>query len=112
MLNSWGIDKPRRSATQVDPRHKDRQVQFFPKSDNLRLATDNLILEVAKIERAASEEPEAAEAEPMRKTPRQEASSSLGSVLDEIWEEYQLEARSGPDQLMSRYRSISQSNQP
>ncbi|KAJ4933926.1 hypothetical protein JOQ06_006735 [Pogonophryne albipinna] len=66
--------------------------RFFTKSDNLRLATDNLILEVAKIERAASEEPEAAE--PMRKTPRQEASSSLGSVLDEIWEENQLEARS------------------
>ncbi|KAI4822005.1 hypothetical protein KUCAC02_007573 [Chaenocephalus aceratus] len=58
----------------------------------MRLATDNLILEVAKIERAASEEPEAAE--PMRKTPRQEASSSLGSVLDEILEENQLEARS------------------
>jgi len=66
--------------------------RFFTKSDNLRLATDNLILEVAKIERAASEEPE--EAEPMRKTPRQEASSSLGSVLDEILEENQLEARS------------------
>ncbi|KAJ4945993.1 hypothetical protein JOQ06_023671, partial [Pogonophryne albipinna] len=76
-------------ATLVDPRYKDR---FFTKSDNLRLATDNLILEVAKIERAASEEPEAAE--PMRKTPRQEASSSLGSVLDEILEENQLEARS------------------
>ncbi|KAF3840380.1 hypothetical protein F7725_019097 [Dissostichus mawsoni] len=78
-------------ATLVDPRYKDRQVQFFTKSGNLRLATDNLILEVAKIERAASEEPEAAE--PMRKTPRQEASSSLGSVLDEILEENQLEAR-------------------
>ncbi|XP_034072029.1 uncharacterized protein LOC117546055 isoform X3 [Gymnodraco acuticeps] len=76
-------------ATLVDPRYKDR---FFTKSDNLRLATDNLILEVAKIERAASEEPEAAE--PMRNTPRQEASSSLGSVLDEILEENQLEARS------------------
>ncbi|KAJ4927700.1 hypothetical protein JOQ06_015503 [Pogonophryne albipinna] len=76
-------------ATLVDPRYKDR---FFTKSDNMRLATDNLILEVAKIERAASEEPEAAE--PMRKTPRQEASSSLGSVLDEILEENQLEARS------------------
>ncbi|KAL3067487.1 hypothetical protein OYC64_017253 [Pagothenia borchgrevinki] len=74
-------------ATLVDPRYKDR---FFTKSDNLRLATDNLILEVAKIERAASEEPE--EAEPMRKTPRQEASSSLGSALDEILEENQLEA--------------------
>ncbi|KAI4813960.1 hypothetical protein KUCAC02_003178 [Chaenocephalus aceratus] len=67
-------------------------LRFFTKSDNMRLATDNLILEVAKIERAASEEPEAAE--PMRKTPRQEASSSLGSVLDEILEENQLEARS------------------
>ncbi|KAJ4941580.1 hypothetical protein JOQ06_011459 [Pogonophryne albipinna] len=65
-----------------------RARSFFTKSDNLRLATDNLIMEVAKIERAASEEPEAAE--PMRKTPRQEASSSLGSVLNEN----QLEARS------------------
>ncbi|KAI4799913.1 hypothetical protein KUCAC02_016451 [Chaenocephalus aceratus] len=75
-------------ATLVDPRYKDRQVQFFTKSDNLRLATDNLILEVAKIERAASDKPEVAE--PMHKTPRQEASSSLGSIL----EENQLEARS------------------
>ncbi|KAF3833157.1 hypothetical protein F7725_026822 [Dissostichus mawsoni] len=32
-------------ATLVDPRYKDRQVQFFTKSGNLRLATDNLILE-------------------------------------------------------------------
>ncbi|KAJ4939549.1 hypothetical protein JOQ06_028997 [Pogonophryne albipinna] len=84
------VEKPLYSiATLVDPRYKDR---FFTKSDNMRLATDNLILEVAKIERAASEEPEAAE--PMRKTPRQEASRSLGSVLDEILEENQLEARS------------------
>lgn len=46
-------------------------------------------------ERAASEEPEAADgAEPRSKTPRQEASSCLGSVLDEILEENQLEARS------------------
>ncbi|KAF3840378.1 hypothetical protein F7725_019095 [Dissostichus mawsoni] len=28
-------------ATLVDPRYKDRQVQFFTKSGNLRLATDN-----------------------------------------------------------------------
>ncbi|KAK5897527.1 hypothetical protein CesoFtcFv8_010583 [Champsocephalus esox] len=76
-------------AILVDPRYKDR---FFTKSDNLRLDMDNLILEVAKIERVASDKPEAAE--PMRKTPRQEASSSLGSVLDEILEENQLEARS------------------
>lgn len=43
---------------------------------------------------AASEEPEAAGAEPLsEKKPRQEASSSLGSIMDEILEENQLEAQ-------------------
>ncbi|KAJ8381100.1 hypothetical protein SKAU_G00018780 [Synaphobranchus kaupii] len=74
-------------ATLVDPRYKDRQVQYFTNPDNLRQAKDALIQEVGKMEvrRAASEE---SEAEPVNKVPRQNtASSSLGSVFDEILEE-------------------------
>ncbi|KAM3875860.1 zinc finger BED domain-containing protein 4-like [Diretmus argenteus] len=81
-------------ATLVDPRYKDR---YFTESDNLSIAKDKLIQEVAKMEQraaTASEEPEAAVAEPTSKKKRQEASSSLGSILDEILEENQLESRS------------------
>ncbi|KAJ8347384.1 hypothetical protein SKAU_G00287850 [Synaphobranchus kaupii] len=78
-------------ATLVDPRYKDR---YFKYPDNLRQAKDALIQEVGKMEvrRAASEE---SEAEPVNKVPRQNtASSSLGSVFDEILEESETETGS------------------
>ncbi|KAJ8380963.1 hypothetical protein SKAU_G00017410 [Synaphobranchus kaupii] len=78
-------------ATLVDPRYKDR---YFTNPDNLRQAKDALIQEVGKMEvrRAASEE---SEAEPVNKVPRQNtASSTLGSVFDEILEESETETGS------------------
>ena len=68
--------------------------RYFTKSDNLRLTKEFLIQEVMKIEEnmATSKEPEAAE--PVSKAPRQEATSSLGSILDKILEEFQSEAQS------------------
>lgn len=71
---------------------------FFTKSANLTLAKEHLIQEVAKIEERSSpsevqEEAEAA-AEPVNKSPRLAACSSLDSAFEEILQERQSQARS------------------
>ncbi|KAK0131372.1 Zinc finger BED domain-containing protein 4 [Merluccius polli] len=79
------------TATLVDPRYKDRQVQYFTNSDNLRHAKDAFIQEAETMElrRATSK---VSEAESVTKAPRlNTASSSLSSVFDEILEESETE---------------------
>ncbi|XP_073715900.1 zinc finger BED domain-containing protein 4-like [Misgurnus anguillicaudatus] len=83
-------------ATLLDPRYKDG---FFTKSANLLHAKEHLIQEVAKTEgrRAVSAVPEenkAAAAEPVSKSPRHEACSSLDIAFEEILQERQSQGRS------------------